>query len=74
MSLLQSGQVLFTTNGGATVTAKTRVPLPGQLRCATGLAFISPTTGFATTSAGAIERDDRRRQLLDPGLKRPRES
>ena len=28
--LLQSGQVLFTTNGGATVTAKTRVPLPSS--------------------------------------------
>jgi len=53
--LLQSGQVLSTTNGGATVTAKTRVPLPGAAR-ATGLTFTSPTTGFATTSAGAIEQ------------------
>src|ERR1700733_6359797 len=51
--LLQSGQVLFTTNGGATVTAKTRVPLPSSSVDATGITFVSPTTGFATTSAGA---------------------
>jgi photosystem II stability/assembly factor-like uncharacterized protein len=53
--LLQSGQVLSTTNGGATVTAKTRVPLPSSSVAATGMTFISPTTGFATTSAGAID-------------------
>jgi photosystem II stability/assembly factor-like uncharacterized protein len=53
--LLQSGQVLYTTNGGATVTAKTRVPLPSSSVGATGMTFISPTTGFATTSAGAID-------------------
>jgi photosystem II stability/assembly factor-like uncharacterized protein len=53
--LLRSGQVLYTTNGGDTVTAKTRVPLPGNA-IATGLTFVSPTTGFTTTSAGTIER------------------
>jgi photosystem II stability/assembly factor-like uncharacterized protein len=53
--LLQSGQVLSTTNGGATVTAKTRVPLPSTSVAATGMTFISATTGFATTSAGAID-------------------
>jgi photosystem II stability/assembly factor-like uncharacterized protein len=51
---LQSGQILYTTNGGASVQAKTNVPTNnGQ---ATGLTFISPTTGFATTSAGTIEQ------------------
>ena len=53
--LLRSGQVLYTTNGGATVTAKTRVPLAGNA-IATGLTFISATTGFATTSRGTIEQ------------------
>jgi photosystem II stability/assembly factor-like uncharacterized protein len=53
--LLRSGQVLYTTNGGATVTAKTRVPLTANAT-ATGLTFTSPSTGFATTSRGAIER------------------
>jgi photosystem II stability/assembly factor-like uncharacterized protein len=53
--LLQSGQVLYTTNGGATVTAKTRVPLPSGTARATGLTFVSPTTGFATTTYGAVE-------------------
>jgi photosystem II stability/assembly factor-like uncharacterized protein len=53
--LLASGQVLSTTNGGATVTAKTRVPLPSGSVAATGMTFTSPTTGFATTSAGAID-------------------
>jgi photosystem II stability/assembly factor-like uncharacterized protein len=54
--LLQSGQVLYTTNGGATVTAKTRVPLPYSTSRGTGLTFTSPTTGFATTSGGTIEK------------------
>jgi photosystem II stability/assembly factor-like uncharacterized protein len=53
--LLQSGQVLYTTNGGATVTAKTRVPLASGTARGTGLTFISPTTGFATSTYGAIE-------------------
>jgi photosystem II stability/assembly factor-like uncharacterized protein len=53
--LLQSGQVLYTTNGGATVAAKTSVPLPSGTARATGLTFVSTSTGFATTSAGAIE-------------------
>jgi photosystem II stability/assembly factor-like uncharacterized protein len=53
--LLQSGHVLQTTNGGATVTAKTRVPLPSSTARATGVTFTSSTTGFATTSAGAID-------------------
>ncbi len=51
---LQSGQILYTTNGGASVQAKTNVPMIGGQ--ATGLAFISPTTGLATTSSGTIER------------------
>jgi photosystem II stability/assembly factor-like uncharacterized protein len=51
---LQSGQVLYTTNAGASVQAKTNVPT-GSGR-ATGLTFVSPTTGFATTSAGTIEQ------------------
>jgi photosystem II stability/assembly factor-like uncharacterized protein len=53
--LLQSGQVLYTTNGGTTVTAKTRVPLASGVAHATGLTFVSPTTGFATTTYGALE-------------------
>jgi photosystem II stability/assembly factor-like uncharacterized protein len=54
--LLQSGQVLYTTNGGATVTAKTPVPLPFGSARATGLTFVSATNGFATTSGGTIEK------------------
>jgi photosystem II stability/assembly factor-like uncharacterized protein len=51
---LQSGQILYTTNAGVSVQAKTNVPT--SFGHATGLTFVSPTTGFATTSAGTIEQ------------------
>ncbi|HEX5193629.1 MAG TPA: hypothetical protein VFW09_12570 [Solirubrobacteraceae bacterium] len=51
---LQSGQILYTTDGGATVQARTPVPMSGGGE-ATSLTFTSPTTGFATTTNGTIE-------------------
>lgn len=50
----QGGTLLYTDNAGATVEARSSVPVgSGQL---TGLAFSSPTTGLAVTSGGTIER------------------
>lgn len=56
----QSGQVVFTSDGGQSVQAKTPVPVPnvGESH-AQGLQFVSPTVGFAVTggpSAGTIQR------------------
>ena len=54
------GEVLFTTNGGASVAPKTSVPLPSSgVVGAAGLQFVSPTTGFSVTggrAGGTIQR------------------
>lgn len=50
----QDGTLLYTDDAGATVQARSSVPVGGgQL---TGLAFSSPTDGLAVTSGGTIER------------------
>lgn len=56
----QSGQIVFTSDGGQSVQAKTPVPVlnDGESH-AQGLQFVSPTVGFAVTggpSAGTIQR------------------
>jgi photosystem II stability/assembly factor-like uncharacterized protein len=58
---LTNGMILFTSDGGQTVAAKTSAPLGGG--AATDLDFVTPTTGFAVAGAsdsgsggGVIER------------------
>jgi photosystem II stability/assembly factor-like uncharacterized protein len=54
---LTDGTMLFTSDAGQTVQAKTSAPVNGGV--ATALDFLSPTTGFAVsggTAGGVIER------------------
>ena len=52
--VLRDGTLLYTTDGGQTVQARSSVPVGTST--VTGLGFSSPTTGVAVTASGLIEQ------------------